>query len=75
MTHRTTCRVIYGDTDRMGYAYNGNYFRWFEIGRTEMFRALGLAYTVIEERGIFLPVSESHAKFTTPAQYDDRIVI
>jgi len=73
--HRTTCRVIYGDTDRMGYAYNGNYFRWFEIGRTEMFRALGLAYKEIEERGIFLPVSECHAKFTTPAQYDDRIVI
>jgi acyl-CoA thioester hydrolase len=59
----------------MGYAYNGNYFRWFEIGRTEMFRALGLAYKAIEERGIFLPVSECHAKFTTPAQYDDRILI
>lgn len=75
MTHRTTSRVIYGDTDRMGYAYNGNYFRWFEIGRTEMFRDLGLSYKEIEERGIFLPLSECHAKFTTPAQYDDVIVI
>ncbi len=75
MTHRTRSRVIYGDTDRMGYAYNGNYFRWFEIGRTEMFRDLGLTYKEIEERGIFLPLSECHAKFTTPAQYDDVIVI
>lgn len=38
-THRTTCRVIYGDTDNMGQAYYGNYFRWFEIGRNELFRS------------------------------------
>jgi acyl-CoA thioester hydrolase len=73
--HRTRCRVIYGDTDRMGQAYYGNYFRWFEIGRTEFFRALGLAYKTIEERGFFLPVSECHAKYAAPALYDDLIVI
>jgi acyl-CoA thioester hydrolase len=75
LKHRTTCRVIYGDTDRMGYAYNGNYFRWFEIGRTEMFRSFGLPYKAIEEQGIFLPLSECRAKFTAPAQYDDLLVI
>jgi acyl-CoA thioester hydrolase len=75
MKHRTTARVIYGDTDKMGYAYNGNYFRWFEIGRTEMFRSLGLPYREIEERGIFLPLSECGAKFTTPARYDELLVI
>lgn len=75
MAHRTTCRVIYGDTDRMGQAYYGNYFRWFEIGRTEFFRALGLAYREIEERGILLPVSETHAKYSAPAFYDETIVI
>jgi acyl-CoA thioester hydrolase len=73
--HRTTCRVIYGDTDRMGQAYYGNYFRWFEIGRTEFFRALGLAYREIEERGILLPVSETYAKYSAPALYDETIVI
>jgi len=67
--------VIYGDTDRMGQAYYGNYFRWFEIGRTEFFRALGLAYREIEERGILLPVSETHAKYSAPAFYDETIVI
>jgi acyl-CoA thioester hydrolase len=75
VVHRTRCRVIYGDTDRMGQAYYGNYFRWFEIGRTEMFRALGLPYREIEEHGIYLPVSECRAKFTAPARYDEVIVI
>ena len=73
--HRTTCRVIYGDTDNMGYAYYANYFRWFEMGRTEMFRALGLSYKSIEEKGIFLPVSEAHCKFLAPIQYDEVFII
>lgn len=75
MTHRTTCRVIYGDTDNMGYAYNANYLRWFEIGRTELFRDNGLPYKTIEEQGIFLPVSEMHCKFIAPIHYDDVLVI
>jgi acyl-CoA thioester hydrolase len=75
VAHRTTCRVIYGDTDRMGQAYYGNYFRWFEIGRTELFRELGLSYRAIEERGFFLPVSECRAKYSLPALYDEVIVI
>ena len=73
--HRTTCRVIYGDTDNMGQAYYGNYFRWFEIGRSEMFRSLGFSYKSIEENGIFLPVAEAHCKYSTPAKYDDILLI
>jgi acyl-CoA thioester hydrolase len=46
-SHRTTYRVIYGDTDNMGQAYYGNYFRWFEVGRSEMFRSLGLSYKAV----------------------------
>ncbi|CAB1069000.1 thioesterase [Alkalispirochaeta odontotermitis] len=74
-SHRTTYRVIYGDTDNMGQAYYGNYYRWFEIGRSEMFRSLGLPYKAVEENGIFLPVSESHCKYATPARYDDILMI
>ncbi len=74
-THRTNYRVIYGDTDNMGQVYYGNYFRWFEIGRSEMFRKLGLPYKTVEDNGIFLPVSETHCKYSTPAKYDDIIVI
>ena len=72
---KTTVRVIYGDTDNMGIAYHANYFRWFEIGRSEMFRSLGLAYRDIEKRGIFLPVSEVGCKFLGPIRYDDLLVI
>ena len=75
LTHRITYRVIYGDTDNMGVAYHANYLRWFEMGRTEMFRALGLTYKAIEAKGVFLPVSEVHCKFKSSAQYDDIIII
>ncbi len=75
LTYKTTCRVIYGDTDNMGVAYYANYLRWFEMGRTEMFRSLGLTYKTIESNGFFLPVSEVHCKFMTPVQYDDVIGI
>lgn len=74
-TNRITYRVIYGDTDNMGIAYHANYLRWFEMGRGEMFRSLGLTYKTIESKGIFLPVSEVHCKFLFPAQYDDILVI
>ena len=74
-THKTTCRVIYGDTDNMGQAYYGNYFRWFEIGRTELFRSLGIAYAAVESRGIFLPVAEVYCKYSVPAKYDDLLMI
>ena len=75
LSHRTQYRVIYGDTDNMGQAYYGNYFRWFEIGRSEMFRFLGLSYKAVEENGIFLPVAESYCKYAAPARYDDVLVI
>ena len=75
LTHRTTYRVIYGDTDKMGVAYHANYLRWFEIGRSEMFRSLGLPYKSIEEKGFFMPISEVYCKFQAPARYDDVIVI
>ena len=71
LTHTMTIRVIYGDTDRMGIAYHANYLRWFEMGRTELFRHFGLAYKEIEEKGISLPVSEVWCKYLHPARYDD----
>lgn len=73
--NKTACRVIYGDTDRMGYAYHAQYFRWFEIGRTELLRSFGLSYKAIEEKGIFLPVSEAHCNYVTPIMYDDTLIV
>ena len=75
VSHSTTYRVIYGDTDNMGLAYHANFFRWFEMGRTEMFRFLGMPYKDIEQKGYFLPVAEAHCRFMSPVKYDDLITI
>ena len=75
LTHKITTRVRYGDTDKMGFVYHANYFRWFEVGRSEMFRSLGISYKSIESKGFFLPVSEMHCKFNGPSQYDDILLI
>ena len=68
-------RVLYGDTDSMGVAYYANYLKWFEIGRTELFRRVGSSYRSLEERGCFLPVYEAYCRYHNPARYDDVINI
>lgn len=73
--HKTNVRVRYGDTDKMGVVYNGNYFYYFEIGRTEMLRAMGLPYKAFEDKGIMIPLTESRAFYKIPALYDDLLEI
>jgi acyl-CoA thioester hydrolase len=68
-------RVIYADTDKMGVVYHSNYLRWFEMGRTEMLRELGIPYTEIEAAGYNLPASEVFCRYLTPARYDDLLCI
>lgn len=68
-------RVSYGETDAMGVVYYANYLHFFERGRSELIRALGLGYGVVEERGIFLPVREATCRYLAPARYDDIIHI
>jgi acyl-CoA thioester hydrolase len=68
-------RVLYGETDAMGFAYYGNYLRWFEIGRAEWFRGKGTSYREVEGNGIFLPVVEAHCSYIHPAFYDDVLAI
>lgn len=75
LSFQTPYRVIYGDTDNMGIAYYANYLRWFEIGRTELLRSWGMAYREMEAQGILLPVSEAHCKYSTPAKYDEILLI
>lgn len=68
-------RVIYGDTDAMGIVYHGNYLRWFEVGRTELFREMGIVYRDLEERGYYLPLTKSYCHYLAPARYDDILVV
>ena len=68
-------RVRYADTDQMKFVYHGKYFEYFEQGRSDLMRAIGLPYAEIEKQGIFLPVVEAYAKFRQSARYDDLINI
>ena len=71
----TSIRVRYGETDPMKYVYYGNYAEYFEVGRVELFRSIGMSYDEIEKRGIFLPVSEYKIKYLKPALYDQLLEI
>ncbi len=75
LIHKTEIRVRYADTDQMHFVYNGKYFEYFEVGRTEMLREHGLPYDIIEKQGYQLPVIETGAKYISPALYDDLLII
>ena len=72
----TQVRVRYAETDQMGIVYYANYLVWFEIGRVELLRSLGLAYSQLEtDHQCILPVIEATCRYKSPARYDDRILI
>lgn len=68
-------RVRYAETDPMKYVYYGNYATYFELGRVELFRSIGISYDEIEKSGIWLPVSEYNIKYLKPALYDQKLEI
>jgi len=68
-------RIAYADTDQMGMVYYGNYLTFFERGRTEWMREIGLEYRVIEERGFYFPVMYAECRYFAPAKYDDLITV
>ena len=68
-------RVLYGEVDKMDFVYASHYLTWFEQGRNEYLRLCGLPYTVMEERGLVLPVLEGHVWYLLPVHYDDLLDI
>ena len=69
-------RVRYAETDQMGVVYHANYFVWFEVGRVELMREMGLNYRAMEhEHGCMIAVVEASARYRSPARYDDELVI
>ncbi|MFF5384108.1 acyl-CoA thioesterase [Pedobacter suwonensis] len=74
-SHSTKIRVRYGETDQMGYMYYGNYAQYYEVGRVEMLRSLGMSYSSMEAAGIMMPVLELKCKYIKPALYDQEITV
>ncbi len=71
--HESSFRVRYAETDRMGYLYYGNYAAYFEVGRVELLRSLGLSYRELEDRGVILPVRDFEVRYRRPALYDEAL--
>jgi len=69
----TPIRIRYADTDQMKFVYYSKYFEYFEQGRSDLLRAIGLPYPEIEAMGLILPVIEAHATYKQPARFDDLI--
>lgn len=74
-TSKTTVRVRYSETDKMGVVYHGNYAQYLEIGRTDALRQIGLTYKSFEDNGIMMPVLSLNCKYLKSAYYDDELTI
>ncbi len=75
MIHTIYFRVIYAETDRMGFVYYTRYLEWFERARNEYMRQIGLPYFELEDKKVFLPVIEAFCRYLRPAKYDDPIAL
>ena len=73
--HDTTISVRYAETDQMKFAHHSNYIVWFEFGRIELMKSLGLSYASLEKQGYLLPVLEVNAKYRKPARFEDKLTI
>ena len=73
--YQFSVRVRYAETDQMGVVYHGNYAQYFEMGRVEWLRNMGLSYKWMEENGIMLPVVSLTINYKKPARYDDLLTV
>jgi acyl-CoA thioester hydrolase len=70
--HDTTVRVRYAETDQMGVVYHANYLIWFEVGRVELMRALGVEYKKMEiDDDCHIVVADAHCRYQQSARYDE----
>ena len=74
-THSIDVRIRYPEVDRMGFLHHSRYFQLFEMARTEMLRAAGLAYKDLEDEGALFVVVKAEARFHKPAEYDDMVQV
>ena len=71
----TTIRVRFAETDAQGIAHNASYFVWFEVARVEYLEEFAHGYQRLRDEGIEALVLESHARYLTPAVFDDRLLV
>jgi len=74
-TYEHKLRVLYGDTDQMGYVYYGNYGYYYEQARSEAIRSIGISYKQLEDEGTMMPIIRMNIKYIAPAYYDELLPI
>jgi acyl-CoA thioester hydrolase len=73
---RSKVRVRYAETDQMGVVYHANFFVWFEVGRVELLRQVGLDYKHRESQSEFhIAVVEATCRYKSPARFDDELIL
>lgn len=73
--HHTVLRARYSETDQMGYVHHANYARYFEMGRIEWLRSLGVSYASLESSGVLLPVLSLSVSFKKAIYFDDELTL
>jgi acyl-CoA thioester hydrolase len=71
----TQVRVRFADTDAAGIVHYATYLAYFEAGRAEALRQLGLPQTSIVACGLHAPVQEATLRYRTPARFDDLLLV
>ncbi len=72
-SHTITIVPRYAETDKAGVVHHSVYPVWFEMGRTELLRANGIAYRDLEQAGISFVVAQLSIKYRRPAMYDEKL--
>jgi acyl-CoA thioester hydrolase len=68
-----TIRVRYPEVDAMGYLHHSRYLQYFEMGRVELLRAMGISYADLERQGVFFVVIKAEIRYKSPARYDEEL--
>jgi acyl-CoA thioester hydrolase len=76
MKHQFKQRIIYKDTDAEGVAYYAHYLEYFEQGRMELLRSLGISLKDLKEKhNKAFTVTRVECDYSSPAYFDDEIII
>lgn len=75
LVHKAKLKVRYYETDQMGIVHHSNYYRWFEVARTELLDAIGFNYAKVEKEGILLPIVETNCHYKRGAKYGDTVIV
>lgn len=75
LEHTITIRVRYPEVDAMGFLHHSRYFQYFELGRIELLRSLGISYAQLEQAGFLFVVVKVECRYKAPARYDEELTL